>query len=215
VNDERRRILERLFDGEPVELDPGDAGDDPESLAYLRRLSLLRQLALVHDPAAAAPSRQALFVPPRSRQRIRAAILALAASVLFMTFMVHHGRRTGPEPASIPAAPAWPAAGKGVVDARKAGFRSPRPPLEVELYRWANACSPYQEDAAGVALSRAGSLEGRPAAREILVLELANAAPGSAVKLPRAVASQATTTRGLIRKPESSRRHRTSASTRA
>ena len=163
MNDERRQTLERLFDGEPVADDPRDAADDAESLAYLRRLSLLRELALRHDPAAAVPPRQSVFVPPRSRRRIFATVLALAASVLFMALMVHHGRRTDPEPASIPAAPAWPAAGTSVADARIASPRSPRPPLEVELYRWANESSPYRDDAAGVALSRVGSLEGRHA----------------------------------------------------
>ena len=37
----------------------------------------------------------------------------------------------------------------------------------------------------GLLLSRVGSLQGRPASREILALELANAVPGSAVSLPK------------------------------
>ncbi|MGO9464681.1 MAG: hypothetical protein ACLQVF_11085, partial [Isosphaeraceae bacterium] len=93
--------------------------------------------------------------------------------------------------------------------------RSPRPTLEVELYRWANESSPYPDDAAGVVLSRVGSLRGRHASREILALELANATPGSAIKIPRSEASPATATPGLIRKPGSSRRHRFSSSPRA
>jgi hypothetical protein len=214
MNDERRLILERRFDGESRADDPIEAADDAESLAYLRRLSLLRQLALKHDPAGTVPPRRPLFVPDRSRGRISAIILALAASVLFMTLLVHNGWRTDLGPASIPAASAWPSVGTTVADAVIASPRSPRPPLEVELFRWANAFSPYQEDAAGVALARVGSLQGRPASREILALELANTTPGSAVKFPRLLASQAKAPPGSFRKPGSSRRHRSTSSPR-
>ncbi len=215
MNDERRQVLERLFDGEPAVQDPRDEADDAESLAYVRRLSLLRELALRHDPAAAIPPGQPVLVPLRSRRRTVAAVLALAASVLFVALMVHHGRRAHPGPASIPAAPSSPSAGSSVADARIAGSRSPRPPLEVELYRWANESPPYRDDAAGVALSRVGTLQGRPASREILALELANAIPGSAVNFPRSVASRATASPGSIRKFGSSRRHRPTPSPRA
>jgi hypothetical protein len=207
--------MERLFDGEPVADDACEAAAAAESLAYLRRLGLLRELAQRHDPAAAAPPRLPVFVPPRSRRRIFATVLALAASVWFATLAVRYGVRTNPEPASIPTGPPRPSARAGVAVASTAWARSPRPPLEVELYRWANESSPYREDAAGVVLSRVGSLQGRPASREILALELANATPGSAVKLPRSVASQATATPDSIRKPGSSRRHRLSPSPRA
>jgi hypothetical protein len=212
VNDERRQILERLFDGELVVDDSRDEADDAESLAYLRRLSLLRELALSYDPAAAVPPRRPVHVPQRSRRRIFATALAMAASVWFMVLMVLHRRRTDPEPASIPAAPAWPSAGTSVADARIASPRSPRPPLEVELYRWANESSPYRDDAARVALSRVRSLRGRPASREILALELANAIPGSAVSFPRSVASRTTVSPGSSRKFGSSRRLRPSPS---
>ncbi|MFI5455401.1 MAG: hypothetical protein ACHRXM_08105 [Isosphaerales bacterium] len=215
MNDERRKTLERLFDGEPVFDDPRDEADDAESLAYLRRLSLLRELALRHDPAAAVPSRRPVLIHPRSRRRTFATVLALAASVLFMAVMVHYARLADPVPASIPAAPAWPAAGTSIADARIASPRSPRPPLEVELYRWANESSPYPDDAAGVALSRFGSLEGRHASREILTLELANSMPGPAVNFPRSVASRASSSSGTLRRFGSSRRHRPSLSPRA
>ncbi len=77
------RVIARLegrlyFDGEPAANDPREA-DDAESRAYLRQLSLLRELARRHDPAAAATPRQPVFVLPRSRRQILATILALAA----------------------------------------------------------------------------------------------------------------------------------------
>ncbi|MGO9920337.1 MAG: hypothetical protein ACLQIB_37305 [Isosphaeraceae bacterium] len=215
MNDARREILERLFDGEPVAGDPRDAADDAESLAYLQRLSLLRELARRHDPAAALPARQPAFVPPRSRRRILATLLAVAASVLFAALVLRNGSRAKLERASIPSEPPPSCAhDEGAVTA-PARPRSPRPTLEVELYRWANESSPYPDDAAGVVLSRVGSLRGRHASREILALELANATPGSAIKIPRSEASPATATPGLIRKPGSSRRHRFSSSPRA
>ncbi len=215
MNDERRQILERLFDGEPVADDPRDAADDDESLGYLRQLSLLRELALRHDPTAAIPPRRPVYVPPRSRRRILATVLAVAASVLFMVLMINYGRRTDRELASIPAARARPSAGTNVADEQTASPRSPRPPLEVELYRWANESSPYRDDAAGVALSRVGAHHGRPASREILALELANAVPGSAVNFPRSVGSRASASPGSVRKLGSSRRHQISPSPRA
>ena len=55
MKDERQQILERLFDGESKVDDPRGEADDAESVAYLRRLSLLRELASRHDPAAAIP----------------------------------------------------------------------------------------------------------------------------------------------------------------
>jgi len=215
MNDERRQILERLFDGERVADDPRDAADDDESLGYIRQLSLLRELALRHDPAAAVPPRRPVHVPPRSRRRIFATVLAMAASVLFVVLIVNYGRRTDPERASIPAARGWPSAGTIDAGAQRASRRSRRPPLEVALYRWANESAPYRDDAAGVALSRLGSLHGRPASREILALELANAVPGSAVNFPRSVASRATASPVSVRKFGSSRRHQLSPTPRA
>jgi hypothetical protein len=215
MNDERRQTLERLFDGEPVGDDAHDAADDAESLAYLRRLSLLRELALRHDPAAAVSPRRPVLIPPRSRRRISATLLALAASVLVMALAVRYGLRTDPERNSIPSDSSGPAATEGLVVSSAASPRSPRPPLEVELYRWANESSPYRDDAAGVVLPRAGSFEGRPASREILALELANATPGSAVNFPRSVVSRATASPGSTRKFGSSRRHRPTPSPRA
>jgi hypothetical protein len=215
MNDERRQILERLFDGEPAVDDPRDEADDAGSLAYVRRLSLLRELALRHDPAAAILPGRPVLVPLRSRRRDLAIVLAIAASVLFVTLMVHHGRRADPRPASIPASPPSPSAGSSVAGARIASPRSPCPPLEVALYRWANESAPYRDDAAGVALSRVGSLQGRPASREILALELANAIPGSAVNFPRSVISRTTASPGSIRKFGSSRRHRPASSPKA
>jgi hypothetical protein len=213
MNDQHRQYLERLFDGELVADQPDGAAQDAESRGYLRRLGLLRELALAHDPAGAIRPRRSVFVPPRSRRPIVATILTLAASVLFVTFMVHHGRRTDPGPALIPGAPQWPTAGERVAVASINSPRSPRPPLEVELYRWANESSPCRDDAAGVALSRVGSLEGRPASREILALELANAIPGSAVNIPRSVTSRSTP--AAVRKLGSLHRHRNSPSPRA
>ena len=45
MNSERRQMLERLFDGEPAEDDPLDEQNDAESLAYLRKLAMLREIA--------------------------------------------------------------------------------------------------------------------------------------------------------------------------
>jgi hypothetical protein len=217
VNDERRLALERFFDGEADADDPRVAADGPEARDYLRRLGLLRDLARRHDPAADLPSRRPVVVPPRPRGRIVATALALAAGVLFLflSFAARSGLRTGREPASLPAGGPQPTASAGVAVAATARSRSPRPPLEVELYRWANASSPHREEAARVVLSRVASLHGRPASREILALELANATPGSFVKLPRSVAPQAAATPGSIRRPGPSRRHRPSPSPKA
>jgi hypothetical protein len=215
LNDERRQILERLFDGEPIVDEQCYEADDAESLAYIRQLGLLRELALRHDPAAAFPAQRPLLVPPRSRRRALSAVLALAASVLFTALVVHYGRRADPGPSSIPGAIAWPSVDTNVANGRSASPRSPRPPLEVELYRWANESSPYRDDAAGVALSRVGSLQGRPASREILALELANGIPGSAVNFPRSFAARATASPGSVRKIGSSRRHRPNPSPKA
>jgi len=139
----------------------------------------------------------------------------VAASVLFVTLALRNGSRSQPEQASIPTDPPQPWAREEGTVASVARPRSPRPPLEVELYRWANHLSPYREGSAGVVLPRVGSLQQRPASQEILALELANATPGSAIKIPRPEASSPTATPGSLRKSGSSRRHRLFASPRA
>ncbi len=215
MNDELRRILERRFDGEPAADDPRDAADDAESLAYLRGLSLLRELALRHDPAAAALPRRPVLIAPRSRRRRLATVLALAASVLFMALMVRFGRRDDPKPRSILASSGRPSAVASVAAGPTVSPRSPHPSLEVELYRWANESSPYTEVAAGVLLSRFASLHGRPASREILVLEAANAYHGLAIIFPRPAFSRSRTSPGSIRKFSSSRHSRPAPSPKA
>ena len=215
MNDDRRQILARCFDGESVVDDPHEAVKDAESLAYLRRLSLLRELAVRHDPAAAGSPRQPVFVVPRSRWPIPATIVAVAASLVFMIVIRRDGPRADRESGSIADARARPAAGPSTARVPIRIRRSPQPPLEVELYRWANESAPYREDSAGVVLSLASRLVGRPASREILALVLANATPGSSIKLPRLVASRATSTPGSVRKLGTSRRHRPSPLPRA
>ncbi len=208
MNAERRQILERRFDGEPLTDDPREVLDDAESLAYLHRLRLLRQLAQAHDPAAAMPRRRSVVIPPRSRQRVVAALAALAASLVFVTAFALYRGRTDSGLAALSVAFDRPTAGAIVAQAATSNPRLPRPSLEVELYRWANQRSPHGPDAAGVVLPRVGSPQGRSASREILALELANSTPGAAFRIPRSVGSLATAAPGSIRKGGTSRRHR-------
>jgi hypothetical protein len=208
VNDERRQILERFFDGEAVNDDPRAAANEPEDDAYLRQLGLLRELSRRHDPASASPPRRAVVIPPRPGFRKYAAILALAASLLLMVFAARRWPMGDRVPHPMPvASPEASTNAEVVVDAAVVP-RSRGPSVEIELYRWANAESPRREDAARIVLARVEGLHARPASREVLALELANSVTGSVPRIARSVSSHATTTPGPSRRPAPSNRHR-------
>ncbi len=207
MNDEQRLLLERLFDGEPVD-DPRALADDADARAYLRQLALLRELSLRHDPAATQSRRCPMAFPPRRRGRTFAKRMALAASLLLMALLARHVRRTDREPASTPPAPAKSSVSAAVASVATIRPQSHRTPMEVRIYRWANAASPGREDAARIVLSRVEPLHGRPASHEVLALELANSTAGSVPRLLRSVSSHATSTPGSSRRPVPSNRPR-------
>ena len=206
MNDERRLLLERLFDGEARADDQRSADDDPQARAYLRQLELLRALARCHDPAAVVPARLSVAVVDRPRRRALTVTLAVAASLMITALAIRFGLGTKSGTIPPPAGPARPGRVAATIQ-----VPASRPSLEVELYRWANAISPRREDAAAGVLARVVSLRGRSPAREVLVLELANATPGSSAKLPRSVVSHAAATSPSIRRPAANHRHRLSS----
>jgi hypothetical protein len=203
MNDERRLLLERLFDGEARAQDHLSEGDDPQARAYLRQLELLRALARRHDPDAEAPARRSGAAVDRPRRRALTVSLAVAASLMITALGMRFGMRT--KPATIPP-PAGPSR-SGLIAATNQA-RVSRPSLEVELFRWANAISPRREDAVAGVLARVASPRGRSPAREVLVLELANATPGSSAKLPRSIGSHTAATATTIRRSAANHRHR-------
>ncbi len=208
MNDEQRRILELLFDGEAVDDDDPLGLDLPEAVVYLRQLALLRDLSRRHDPGSAFPPRLAVIIPRRLGSRNRAAALALAACLLLMAIAAR--RRPAGDRVPDPMAIAPPAASPNVEVAGGAAVLpwSRGPSVEVELYRWANAESPRREDAARIVLARVEGLHTRPASREVLALELANSAKGPVPRIDRSVSSHASPTPGPSRRPGPSGRRR-------
>jgi hypothetical protein len=154
-------------------------------------------------------------IPGRRRRRMLVAAMALAASVSFISWTARYGLWTNRPSVPIPSDPLRSSAGASVPVAAPASPRLPRPPLEVELHRWANEASPGREEAARVVLSRVVSLPGRSTSREIFALELANSTPGSDVKFPMSIVPHATSTPGSIHRPLPLRRVRSSSSPRA
>jgi hypothetical protein len=166
MTDDRRSEIERRFDGESDESETlGEFADDPEAQRYLDRLTLLRELAQRHDPASTVPRRT--FALPDHRPRRFPWWIALttaAAIVIFCAPLFFRGGNVPPVvvgPTGKPSVrPIEPPAG--------------RPPLEVELYGWANTPSRAPRQAARLVLSPAFPSKKRSPADEILALELAN-----------------------------------------
>ncbi|MDR3633172.1 MAG: hypothetical protein P4L84_04995 [Isosphaeraceae bacterium] len=214
MNDARRLLLERYFDGELAAAEQDelrrDLADDPAALRHLDQLALLRTLARAHDPsvqpALAAP--KTAVVQPAWRFAIPIALAAAASLVLMLTAPGERpaGRGLAPSVAALPKSSA-------VVEARPAALRSRAAnPLEVELIRLANTPSRRPERAARAVLSRGSPLQRRPAAREILALELANGAVRAALTRPRrAVPSASAVPSQGRRHPNVQRAHATSS----
>jgi hypothetical protein len=182
MNDERRLELEQYFDGE---LSPDRHAEiarllrgDGEARLYLRRLTRLRNLARSHERAARRrASRVLLPPPPRSRapRVLAVATAALAASVA--AAIVWRGRTASEVPgASSPTTIVAP----GPIAAPPERTTLIR---EVELYTWANRNHRRPEAAASAILFSGARPGKRPAAVEILALDLVNAAPGLAEEL--------------------------------
>ena len=203
MNIERRQSLERLFDREPPVGDPAESADDPEARVYLRQLDALRALSRRHDPSASAAIRRPPTLPPRRGRPPVAGLIALAASLLLSASLAWPGRR--PDRVSG-VATAVKLGRSEITEVPPAIPRPPRPSVEVELYRWANAASPGREDAARILLSGVEAGRGRRSSREVLALVLANSSEGPAASLARSVSARPAVTRRLI----PSHRHRVS-----
>lgn len=205
MNDDRRLDLEQLFDQElpPVQADATlrSLADDPDAARHLARLDRLRSLAQNHDPAAKiAPRPVVMPLAPRSR---RFALPALAAAALLLLAIPLI--RLGNAP-SAPAIVVHPTPSVSIATAPAAPRSLSGPSLEVGFYRWANASTRDNQEAARVVLSRV-SPSRRSSAREVLALELANASPGAMERVKKVLNSH---TPG--RRSSSSHRHHPSAS---
>ena len=186
MNDHRRLELERFFDGESPGPEAaaveGGLAADPAAARYLAELDALRRLANRHDPAAGHPGLGGLptipfNTPSRNWWRpavAAAAVLAAAIGWGLSRDSVEVPTRTTQMPKLVEASPAP----RSVPE----GGESP----EVAWHRWANA-KPRRPEVAGRALWQSAGRR-RPAALEVLTLELANAPPGSAGRLQRAAA---------------------------
>jgi hypothetical protein len=173
MTDDRRLEIERRFDGEldgEGDLSSGSFEDlkiDPEARRHLERLTLLRELARRHDPASEiARSRYQL---PDRRPRRAPWWLAIAASAAGVAFLTWPSPRVEPPSKLVKIEPP----GKAIVRPVEPAFE--RPPLEVELYGWANTASKAPKQVARLVLAPASPSKKRSPADEILALELANA----------------------------------------
>ncbi len=212
MNDDRRKILERLFDDELAADDPIAAADDAEARVYLAQLALLRELSRRHDPASTKIGRRPTVPQTRFKLRSLAITAALAASFLLTASLVRKRPPADRPPELVSNAPAK---SSSVAVGATVRPRAQRPSMEVELYRWANAASPRREDEARSVLSHVDGIHARPASREVLALELANSPSGLIPRLPRSRSSHATSSSGSNRKPFPSHRHRSVSSPRA
>ncbi len=182
MNDERRLELEQYFDGElPLDRHTEIArlvSEDGEARLYLHRLARLRNLARSHQPAAGRPASRVLPSPPPewgAPRGLAVATVALAASVAAV--IVWRGRMA-PEMPGAPASAASVAPAAVVAPSERLA-----PILEVELYTWANRNQRRPETAASAIFFSGSRSRKRPAAVEVLALDLANAAPGLAEEL--------------------------------
>jgi hypothetical protein len=200
MNDKRKLLLERYFDGElPAEARDAlhrELAGDPAASRHLDQLGVLRKLARAHDPTAR-----------RRRSGWFVAAGALAASLLLIVLSAPRIRPAvrGPASSSAESPEAISVAVRPTAVPSSAAI-----PLEVELIRLANAPSRGPEGAARAVLSRVpGSpSQRRPASQEILALELANGSPRAPLALPRAAATPGVTASGPARRhPPSTRSH--------
>jgi hypothetical protein len=172
MTDDRRLEIERRFDGE---LDgEGDLSSvafetlkiDSEARRHLDRLAMLRELARRHDPASEIP--RSTFDLPGRRARRAPWWLAVAASAAAIAVLAWPSTRVEP--------PAKLVKTGTTVKSTVRSFEPTidRPPLEVELYGWANTASRAPKQAARLVLAPASPSRKRSPADEILALELAN-----------------------------------------
>jgi hypothetical protein len=174
MTDERRLELERFFDGELPPDRQAEAArlvaEDGDARLYVDRLARLRALARAHESAAAArPSRRRIPLV------LAGAAAALAASVAAL--VVWWGR-TASEASTAPGSAAVVVPALIAVPSGRFG-----PIREVELYTWANRNRRRPETAAGAVLLSRARPGRRPAALEVLALDLANASPTLADEL--------------------------------
>jgi len=175
MNDRARLELEQYFDGElPADRRAKVArllAEDHEASAYWDRMARLRALAQRHDPAAGYPvGLVATPLPSRSR-RVCASAIAAGALVASITALVVWRDHSS---SGVPGAPnlVVVAGPTQVPPVSNPTIRSP----EIAFFTWANSAQrPPEPAASALLLSRMRSAK-RPAAVEILALDLANAA---------------------------------------
>ena len=172
MTDDRRLEIERRFDGEPAGVgrpEPFEGPlDDPEDHKHRERLARLRDLARRHDPASEVPQRA--FVLPDSRSRRSRWWLAVAATAAAVALLIGRVSRVDQLAPVVVVVPSEKSA------VRPTEVAVERPPLEVELYGWANTPSRASQQAARLILGPGSPSKKRSPADEILALELANAA---------------------------------------
>jgi hypothetical protein len=169
MTDDRRLEIERRFDGELDGLGPASPVEDPEARQHLDRLSRLRDLSRRHDPAATAPRRE-FKVPDRRPRRTSWLVVAGVAAAAVLAYVAVEFRTKPPDIAVLVVKPAQPPVITRPVEPSVA-----RPPLEVELYGWANTPTRAPKQVARLVISPGSPSRKRSPADEILALELANA----------------------------------------
>jgi len=175
MNDRARVELERYFDGElPADRCAKVArllAEDLDAGAYWDRLARLRVLAQRHDPAAGCLT-GSVVIPLSSRpQRVCAWAIAAAASAASIAAALALRNDSTSE---MPGAP-----NLVVVAGPTQVPPGPNPTIrtqEVALYTWANSAQRPPEPAVSALLLPSMRSAKRPAAVEILALDLANAA---------------------------------------
>ena len=179
MTDDRSLEIERYFDGELADQDRRPVLDrlagDPEARRHLDRLMVLREVARRHDPAANIPRRT--ISPIRRRRPVPSwlAVASIAAAVALLCWpraRVMDPPRNGTEERSRLRSASSP-----LPTTDRLSLSTDRPPLEVELYGWANTPSRAPGQAARLVLGPASAAHKRSPADEILALELANATP--------------------------------------
>jgi hypothetical protein len=167
MTDDRRLEIERRFDGEPDGSDSSPLVEDSEAQRHLDRLVLLRELARRHDPASAVP-RKAMTLPDRRPRRTPGWLVLASMAAAIALICGWWSFRKGDVPGRLMVNKSTRPANRSVE------ALIGRPPLEVELYGWANTPSRTTGQAARLVLSPGPSSKKRSSADEILALELAN-----------------------------------------
>ena len=205
MNDARKRLLERYFDGALAPSEHDAVGrmlaDDADASNYLAQLALLRRLARAHEPT---PQPVVLRVSRRRWGRPLALAASALAACLVLVLTIPREQPVDRTPSAPPASPPR----KNVV---ASGPPAPGNPLEVEVMRLANSPLHGPEGDARVVVARTRL----SAAREVFLLKLANGAPHGALSLPRSTASPAATNFGALRRHSRAQRSHTAAQPRA